>query len=124
MTFADELHSRYKTKQREWEKYKEQVREAKEKEAQARAELSALEVLLASEKGKSGKSKERPVPITVPLPSEGAENKVLVVRQIIQQHGMQGLVPAQIRKLVEERKIEMPANYLYSILLRAKKREP
>ena len=122
MTFYDELNTRYKAKQKEWEKYKEQVREAKEGEAKAREELSALQVLMASEKGK-GKSKEQSVvPAAVSLLEFAQEtNKAEVVRSLIQERGANGLVPAQIRKLLEERKFIMPTNYLYAVLLRAKK---
>jgi hypothetical protein len=40
---------------------------------------------------------------------------------LVQLHGSAGLVPAQIRKLLEEKQFQMPTNYLYAILLRAKK---
>lgn len=121
MTFFDELSSRYKAKHREWEKYKEEVRKAKENEARTREELSALQVLMASEKGK-GKAKERAVPVAVPLPITPSEvNKAEVVRSLIHEHAANGMTPAQIRALLEARSFPMPTNYLYAILLRAKK---
>jgi len=120
MTFYDELSTRYKAKQKEWEKYKEHVREAKENETKAREELSALQVLMTSEKGK-GKSKEQNVAVPLPIAPSQEANKAEVVRSLIQEHAVNGLAPAQIRKLLEARKFEMPTNYLYAILLRAKK---
>jgi hypothetical protein len=121
MSFLDELRTRYKAKQKDWEKYKEQVREAKEREAKAREEMSALQVLMASEQGKGTKAKEQPVPAAVPLPIAPAQNKAEIVRLLIQERGSSGLVPAQIRQLLEDRKVPMPTNYLYAVLLRAKK---
>ena len=122
MTFADELRARFKTKQKEWEKYKEQVREAKEREAKAREEISALQVVMESEQPKRIRAKEQaggPIAVSPPLPEEG--NKAEVVRLLINENGANGLVPAQIRKLLEGRNVPMPTNYLYAILLRAKK---
>jgi len=122
MTFADELRTRFKNKQKEWDKYKEQVREAKEREARAREELSALQVLMESEQPRRNKAKEQvggPVAVPVAPPEEG--NKAEFVRLLVNENGANGLVPAQIRKLLEERNVPMPTNYLYAILLRAKK---
>jgi len=118
MTFADELQSRLKAKQKEWEKYKEQVREAKEREVKAREEMSALQVLLSSEKPKG----KKPVgPVAVSLPPVPETNKADLVRMLINESGSSGLAPSQIRQLLVERKVPMPTNYLYAILLRAKK---
>jgi hypothetical protein len=119
MTFADELRSRLKAKQKEWEKYKDQVREAKEKEAKARDQLDALQVLLHDEQPKG--NRETGNQAQVPLPIAPEANKAEIVRLLIQERGSSGLVPAQIRALLEEKSVQMPTNYLYAILLRAKK---
>ena len=116
-SWLDELRSRLKAKQKEWEKYKEQVREAKEKETKAREEFYALQLILQSEQPKKAADAQ----VTVPLPIAPGANKSEVIRLLIQEHGSNGLVPAQIRKLCEEKHINMPTNYLYAVLLRAKK---
>ena len=121
MTFADELRNRFKVKQKEWEKYKEQVREAKEREAKAREELSAMQVLLASETPKGAKDKQKSGLVPVATPIQAETNKAEVVRLLINSYGSTGLSPAQIRAEFEKSGLPMPTNYLYAILLRAKR---
>jgi hypothetical protein len=116
-SWAEELRTRLKAKHHEWEKYKEQVRAAKERELKAREEFSALQLLLHSEQPKKAADSQA----AVPLPIASETNKADVIRLLIQEHGANGLVPAQIRKLLEANQVHMPTNYLYAVLLRAKK---
>ena len=78
---------------------------------------------MASEKGKGSKSKDHVAnPVAASLLHFAQEtNKAEVVRSLIQEHGANGLTPSQMRALLESRKFEMPTNYLYAVLLRAKR---
>lgn len=116
MTFAEELRSRLKAKQRDWEKCKDDVRKAKEKEAELREEISALQVLLHKEEPQRANSV---TPVSI---DSGEKNKAEAVRKLIEETaGVEGITPAQIRTLLEARGIALPTNYLYAILGRAKK---
>jgi hypothetical protein len=124
MGFAEELRARLKTKQREWEKCREEVRKAKERESSLRDEVAAIQTLLNAEEPK--KSAKRSViaslaEMQIPLTDAPEINKAQVVRQLIQELGPNGVTPAQLRTILISRKMDMPGNYLYAILLRAKK---
>jgi hypothetical protein len=113
-TFAEELRNRLKTKQREWERCKEEVRKAKDKEAELRQEISALNVLLQREEPQDTR------PATAIDVGDG--NKAEIVRNLIEETaGREGLSPIQVRTLLESRGVAMPANYLYAVLMRAKR---
>ena len=113
--FADELRSRLKGKQREWEKCREELRRVKEKDSALREEITALQVLLSKEEPeKSGVS-----PVAI---NSNEHNKAEMVRQIVDESaGVEGLTPTQIRLILESRAVKMPTNYLYAILGRAKR---
>jgi hypothetical protein len=121
MTFGEEVKVRLKAKMREWDKAKEAVRAAKEHEATIRDQVAALQVLDYAERPKGKEAVATPPPVT-PIDGNVADNKAEVVRLIIEEHAANGLAPAQIRKFLEAKKVQMPTNYLYAILLRAKKR--
>jgi hypothetical protein len=124
MSFLEELRSRLKSKQKDWEKCREEVRKAKERESALRDEVAAIQTLLnAEEPKKSAKHAEiASVPaIQLPLSDAPEVNKAQVVRQLIEELGPNGVTPAQLRTILTARKFEMPGNYLYAILLRAKR---
>lgn len=116
-SFLEELRSRMKAKQREWEKCREEVRKAKEKELRARDELAALQVLVDAEQPKAAKAPGKLAPI--PL-NDTATNKAEAVRRVLQECGS-GLTPAEIREKLVEQHVDAGGNYLYSILIRGKK---
>lgn len=121
MSFAEELRSRLKTKQTEWEKCKEELREVKERESRLRDELSAIQVLLNAEKPKHSKGQENFAGLPLPITKATESNKAEAVRELINELGPNGVTPAQLREIFAERQMEMTGNYLYAILLRAKK---
>ncbi len=119
MNFIKELQSRLKAKQRAWEKAKDEVREAKGNESRVRDELLAVRILLNAEQPKTRKRQEKPVPVALPPKSD--TNKAEVVRTIVSEHAATGLTPAQVREKLRERNVKANGNYLYAILLRARK---
>jgi hypothetical protein len=124
MSWAEELRTRVKAMQKEWEKSKERVREVKEHEEKTRKKLLALQVLLESEEPNRAKGKENVAgPVAVPAPFSDAGNKAEIVRLLINENGAGGLAPKQLRTMLEARNVEMPTNYLYAVLLRAKRAE-
>jgi hypothetical protein len=119
MSFAEELRTRLKAKQKDWEKCREDMRKVKEKDAALREEIAAIQVLLNTEEPQLAASTSKPAPVAI---DSGDRNKAESVRQLIEEvAGSEGLSPAQIRKLLEARGVTMPTNYLYAILGRSKK---
>jgi|SRR5579859_1039688 len=124
MSFVEELRSRLKSKQKDWEKCREEVRKAKERESALRDEVAAIQTLLnAEEPKKSAKHAEiASVPaIQLPLGDAPEPNKAEVVRQLLDELGPAGATPAQLRTILTARHFDMPGNYLYAILLRGKR---
>jgi hypothetical protein len=123
MNFADELRNRLNAKQSEWEKCREEVRIAKEKETRLRDEISALQVLLSAEDPKARKNQGNIV--AVPLPSnvseQSASNKVQAVRSVISEHASVGINPPRIIQVLEQKGIQVGVSYIYGILARSKK---
>jgi hypothetical protein len=120
MALTEELRARLKTKQHEWEKCKEELRRAKDKDAALREEIGAIQVVLA--KMEPAKKQESQAPIPVSIDGGSEKNKAEAVRLVIEDMaGNEGLAPSQIRTFLEVRKVQMPTNYLYAILTRAKK---
>lgn len=119
MSFVEELRSRLKAKQKEWDKCKEEMRRVKEKDAALREEIAAIQVLLHKEEPQQAAGVSKPAPVTI---DSGERNKAELVRQLIEEAaGTEGLSPAQLRTLLDSKGVTMPTNYLYAILGRAKK---
>jgi len=122
MTWLDETRSRAKAKQREWEKCKEEVRKAKERESQVRDQLTALQVLINAEQPNKAKAADAPVTqLSLATNTDTDGNKAEIVRAVIQEHGSTGLTPSQIRKFLDAKGFPASGNYLYAVLLRSKR---
>lgn len=119
MAWVDELLTRLKAKHKEWDKAKDEVRLSKEREQKLREEFMALQILWNAEQPKNRKAESETA--AAAAVSIRDTNKAELVRLVVQDHGTDGMTPAQIRAVLEMRKINMPTNYLYSILMRAKK---
>lgn len=118
MSFAEELRTRLKAKQKEWDKCCEDMRKVKEKSAALREEIAAIQVLLNNEEPQQAGGVSKTAPVAI----DGDRNKAETVRQVVEDAaGVEGLTPSQIRKILEARAVKMPTNYLYAILGRAKK---
>jgi|SRR5579859_2141963 len=121
MSFLEELNSRLLAKQSEWEKCREDVRIAKEKESRLRDEISALQILLNAERPKDRKILATVAPTTISAPESNETNKAEAVRALIHENVSTGLTPPRIRELLEQKNIRVGASYIYGILIRAKK---
>jgi hypothetical protein len=121
MSFTDELRTRLQTKQREWEKCREEVRIAKEKESRLRDEISALGVLLNAELPKDRKTPDNVVSVSQPSNEGSDANKAEAVRALIQENASIGLTPPRMRELLAKKNVHVGASYIYGILMRARK---
>lgn len=118
MSFAEELRTRLKAKQKEWDKCSEEMRKVKEKSTALREEIAAIQVLLNKEEPQRAGSISKLAPVAI----DGERNKAETVRRVIEEGaGVEGLTPTQIRLILDSRSVKMPTNYLYAILGRAKK---
>src|ERR1700687_5254422 len=119
MSFAEELRTRLKAKQKEWDKCCEEMRKVKEKSAALREEIAAIQVLLNKEEPQQAGGVSKTAPVAI---DGGDTNKAETVRRVVEDTaGVEGLTPSQIRQFLEARAVKMPTNYLYAILGRAKK---
>jgi chromosome condensin MukBEF ATPase and DNA-binding subunit MukB len=122
MGFLDELRQRLEKAQKDWERAKQALRDAKAREAQLGSQLSALRSIYDAELEKSGGRKKADVtPLKAsPAPSVSQANKAQIVREIIRANPS-GLTPAEIRQKAQESGVDFKDAYVYSILLRSKR---
>lgn len=122
MSFADELKQRIETTRKQWEKARKDAREAKDRESTLYTHLTALQRVHDAEVSRMGKGKQPEALVSVVSAPSAAGNKTETIRELIRNHSPAGLTPAQIREKLRQASVDLNDTYVYSVLLRSKRR--